>query len=361
MPAFFALAVIGCAAPCPTTEAPACPCEAEAGEPSADAAEPSQAEPSAGLDAMLSGYDYPFPVETFSAEVQGQVVSIAYMDIEPSEPNGATVTLLHGKNFSGAYWADTAKALSAQGFRVVIPDQLGFGKSSKPIDVQYSFQMLSSLTLALLDALEIEQTALVGHSMGGMVGTRMALMFPERVSALALVNPIGLEDWKREVPYVSVDEWKARNLKATPESIKAYMQTSYFDGQWKPEYDPLLDIQAGWATGPDRERIATVSALHYDMIFTQPVVHEFPDLRVPTLLIIGQRDRTALNKGAASPEVAATLGDYPALGRAAERAIPKATLVEIDGVGHVPQLEAWAPYIQALTSYLLEHGAQAEG
>ena len=75
-------------------------------------------------------------------------------------------------------------------------------------------------------------------------------------------------------------------------------------------------------------------------------------LKVPTLLVIGQRDRTALGKAWMPKEVAATLGDYPALGKRAAAAIPGATLVEIPGVGHLPQVEAFEAYAQALAKFL---------
>jgi pimeloyl-ACP methyl ester carboxylesterase len=103
---------------------------------------------------------------------------------------------------------------------------------------------------------------------------------------------------------------------------------------------------------PDFPKVAWASTLTYDMIFTQPVVYEFPRLKVPTLLVIGQRDRTALGRAWAPKDVAATLGDYPALGKKTAAAIPGAQLVEIPGVGHVPQVEAFDAYAQALAKFL---------
>jgi pimeloyl-ACP methyl ester carboxylesterase len=88
------------------------------------------------------------------------------------------------------------------------------------------------------------------------------------------------------------------------------------------------------------------------MIFTQPVVYEFPVMKVPTLLIIGQRDRTALGKGSVPKEVAETMGDYPALGKKTAEAIPDAKLVEIDGIGHLPHIEAFDRFIEPLTDFL---------
>lgn len=308
-----------------------------------------------GLDAELTGFAYPFEVRFHPLQSQGQALKLAYMDVKPAAPNGATVVLLHGKNFSGNYWEKTIRALTAEGYRVVVPDQIGFGKSSKPQDYQFSFQTLATHTQQLLEALGVQRALVVGHSMGGMLATRFSLMFPQRVSGLVLVNPIGLEDWKRVVPYRTVDQHYQQELAATPESIRDYMREAYFAGQWKPEYDPLTEILSGWAVGPDRERIAKVAALTSDMVFTQPVVHEFADLQVPTLLIIGLRDKTAIGKAWAPEAVKPTLGDYTQLGKRAAAAIPGAQLVEIPGVGHVPQLEAWDPYAGALLQFAHAH------
>src|SRR5205085_11882259 len=99
---------------------------------------------------------------------------------------------------------------------------------------------------------------------------------------------------------------------------------------------------------PDYPRMARNQALTSDMILTQPVVHDFPNLLVPTLLIIGTLDRTAIGKDRAPPEVKKQLGDYPTLAGAAAAAIPHARLVLLEGLGHLPHIEDfpkfWAPY-----------------
>lgn len=305
------------------------------------------------LDASLTDYRYPFEVRRLPITEQGRELEMAYMDIKPTgAANGKSVLLLHGKNFSGAYWERTAKELSAGGFRVVIPDQIGFGKSSKPTDIQYSFHMLAAHTEQLLEHLGIEKVSVAGHSMGGMVGTRFALMYPTGTEKLILINPIGLEDWKRKIPYQGIDAATAAELKKTPADVKSYMRNVYFDGGWKEEYDPLITIQAGWLKGPDKKLIARVSAITSDMIITQPVLYEFPDITMPTLLIIGERDRTALGKNLVPQEVAATMGQYQDLGKAAAKAIPGAKLVALPGVGHAPQAEAFDQYFQALIDFL---------
>jgi pimeloyl-ACP methyl ester carboxylesterase len=303
-------------------------------------------------DADLSGYSYPFEVKNFSFSSQGQTLRMAYMDVVPKKANAQTVLLLHGKNFCGAYWEPTIRALVSKGYRAVVPDQIGFGKSSKPEHFQFIFQELATNTQALLDSLHIDRVSLVGHSIGGMLATRFALMFPDRVERLVLVDPIGLEDWKRLVPYKTIEELYAGELKSTPDKVRNYMKENYFGGTWKPEYEGLVEIQAGWIRGPDWPRMARLSALTTEMAFTQPVLYEFGDLKMPVLLIIGQRDRTAIGKAWATAGVKDRMGNYPELGRRTKAAIPNCRLVEIEGAGHLPQVQRFDAYWQAVEGFL---------
>ncbi|GEP91581.1 Pimeloyl-ACP methyl ester carboxylesterase [Chitinophaga terrae (ex Kim and Jung 2007)] len=303
-------------------------------------------------DIYLTNYKYPYPVHFLPLHIQGQQLKMAYMDVQPSKPNGKTIVLLHGKNFSGAYWDSTAADLSNNGYRVIIPDQIGFGKSSKPKTFQYSFQQLAQNTKALLDTLGIKKTAILGHSMGGMLATRFALMYPDVTEKLILENPIGLEDWKTVVPYQSVDQWYKGELQQSYAKIKQYMMDSYYAGKWTASYDKWAKLQASWIGSPDYNVVAWNSALTYDMIFTQPVLYEFPNLKMPTLLIIGQRDRTALGKASVPENIRSTLGNYPQLGENAAKAIHHATLVPIEGVGHLPHIEAYPKFIAPLLDFL---------
>jgi pimeloyl-ACP methyl ester carboxylesterase len=305
--------------------------------------------------AQLEGFDYPHEVERFDFKSQGQMLSMAYMDIAPRNPNGHTVVLLHGKNFCAATWEDTITALAGAGFRVIAPDQIGFCKSSKPQAYQYSFGQLAYNTHALLEKLGIEKASVVGHSMGGMLAVRYALQYPGQTARLMLVNPIGLEDWKEEgVPWRTIDAWYARELKTDSASIRKYQQDVYYSGQWKPAYDRWVDMLAGMYAGPGKQAVAWSQALTSDMVFNQPVVHEFAKIEVPTTLFIGQRDRTAIGKDLASPGLARRLGDYPALGKRAAAAIPGATLVEFADLGHSPQVEDPARFNAALLKALAE-------
>ncbi|MGD7653486.1 MAG: alpha/beta fold hydrolase [Verrucomicrobiales bacterium] len=304
----------------------------------------------------LEHVTYPFPEKQFEFESQQQSLEMCYMDLSSVDTvsEKAPVLLLHGKNFSGSYFEETARKLSESGYRVIIPDQIGFGKSSKPAHYQYSFQQLAMNTKALLENAGIKGNVhVLGHSMGGMLATRFALMYPDQTLSLTLLNPIGLEDWKAKgVPYQSIDRWYASELGKTAAKIRAYQLDAYYDNQWKAAYDPWVEQLASFTESPDYPRMAWNQALTYDMIFTQPVVDEFPRLKMPVLLIIGQRDRTALGKGSVSAELRAQLGDYPALGRAAKAAIPHAELVELDGIGHLPHIESFERFFTPYVGFL---------
>ena len=312
----------------------------------------SRAQSNIVLDSVLSGYKYPYPVEYISINSQQQLISMAYMDIKPVIPNGKTAVLLHGKNFNGAYWKTTIAALGKEGYRVVVPDQVGFGKSSKPLNYQYSFQQLAQNTKALLDTLNTGRICLLGHSMGGMLAARFALMYPEKIEKLVLENPIGLEDWKTVVPYISIDKNYQAELKQDYETVKKYQLENYYDGKWKPEYDEWVYLLTAWTKHPSYKTVAWNNALTSDMVFTQPVVYELNHIKVPTLLIIGTRDRTAIGKQHVPDSVRKTLGQYQLLGKATQTKIPDCKLSELENVGHLPHIEAFDRFIKSLVDYL---------
>ena len=318
-------------------------------------AAPALAQPaSPTYDGRLQGFDYGFPVREHTLQSQGQSLEMAYLDIAPTGPaNGRSVVLMHGKNFCAGTWKSQIDALAGAGYRVIAPDQVGFCKSSKPAMYQFSFAQLAANTRALLASLGIERSAVVGHSMGGMLAARYALQYPAQTEQLLLVNPIGLEDWKAKgVPWVDVDALYAGELRTSFDSIRAYQRDIYYNGQWKPEYERWVAMLGGMYAGPDRERVAWNQALTSDMVFNQPVVHEFGDIRVPTTLFIGQLDRTAIGRDRAPEALKPQLGRYPELGRAAAKAIPGSRLVEFADLGHSPQVEAPARFNAALLQAL---------
>lgn len=302
----------------------------------------------------LEGYDYPFPVSFHQLKGLDESLKMAVMVVEPQgAPNGKTVVLLHGKNFNGAYWETTAKSLAGRGFRVIVPDQIGFGKSSKPAHYSYTFGQLVTNTREVVRATGAKEVTVIGHSMGGMLAVHWGLLYPDDVERLILVNPIGLEDWtEKGVPYRGLDGWYEKELKTTPESIETYQKTFYYDGKWTPEYARWAELLAAPIGSPDYPRIAKVQALITAMIMSQPVARKFHTLTVPTTLILGERDRTALDKDLAPKAVAEKLGRYDLLGSEIVQRLRKGRLIPLEGLGHLPHIEDFPRFERALLEAL---------
>ena len=292
----------------------------------------------------------PFPAPAFlEFDLDGQPQRMAFIDARPAgEPKG-TVLLLHGKNFASDYWSPAIAGLLDAGYRVIAPDQLGFGQSSKP-DRTYSFDLLAINTALLLDTLKIDKVAVVGNSMGGMLAVHFARRYPARVTKLILENPLGLEDYKPAIPPQTNADLIKLEMAQTPESYAKFLR-SYFP-VWKPDYERFVQAFARTQSAPGYPDVARASAQTYQMIYDGPVVAELPKLTIPTLLVIGQKDRTVFGRRFAPPDAIKSLGDFPALGKAAAKTIPNATLVEIPDAGHVPHLETPEVFTTAVLKFL---------
>lgn len=305
------------------------------------------------LGANLERFDYPAPVSWFEAPAGNGTVRMAYIELAPEKPNGRTLVLLHGKNFCAATWYETAAALAKAGYRVLAVDQVGFCKSSKPADFQYSQHALMDLTAKLLDSRGIDRVTLIGHSMGGQLAARFALLWPKRVEQLVMVNPLGLNDRLAEGGrYTPLSALLENERKTTPESIKAYQLAAYYHGDWRPEYDQWVTMRAGMYQGPDREVMVNAQARTSEMLQTQPVAADLSRLAVPTTLLIGMLDTTGSNLQGPPRAVRAAPGSISAVAETAMKRIPGGKLVQLEGLGHSPQVEDPATFQRALLEIL---------
>ncbi|HVF81852.1 MAG TPA: alpha/beta hydrolase [Flavisolibacter sp.] len=299
--------------------------------------------------AFTQKVDYPYPVSSVMLSIEQQAVKMAYMDVAAAKPNGKTVVLLHGKNFNGYYWKDVIPFLREAGYRVIVPDQVGWGFSDKP-NIHYSFHLLAANTKSLLDTLGINKVEVIGHSMGGMLATRFALLYPQTVEKLILENPIGLEDYKTFVPYQSTEVQYNNELKAGYESLKKYQQSYY--PEWKPEYEQYVAAQLAALQLPRFKEATWASAITYQMIYEQPVLYEFKNITQPTLIIIGQTDRTIVGKNLLARDVAGQHGNYPALGKWLKGQVKASQLVELKGVGHIPHIQSLQDFKKEVLHFL---------
>lgn len=299
-------------------------------------------------DSVLTDFDYPYPVLSFEIETQKQNLQLRYMDIGPQNTSKGTVVLLHGKNFAGFYWKQIAHDLSQRGYRVIIPDQIGFGKSSKPKNYQYSFSQMALNTSKLLKSLDIRNYDLVGHSMGGMLAVHFEQLYSNEVRKLVLINPIGLETYLDHVEYKDPEFFYNNELKKTVEQFRAYQKKNYYDGEWNESYEELLTPFKIWRRSDIWPLIAWNNALTYGPIFSEDIVSKFPNIKTPTFLIIGTRDRTGPGRGwKKEGHENIKLGQYQKLGKKAQRMIPGAKLHELKGLGHMPQFEDYQKFSRA--------------
>ena len=291
------------------------------------------------VSADVSEIPYPYPVSTLSFMLYGKDVRMAYMDVKPTgAPNGQTVVLLHGFNFFGEAWAGTVDVLTREGFRVIVPDQIGFGRSSKPL-IPYTFNDMALNTRRLLRSLGIEHADIVGHSMGGMLASRFAMLFPTMTTRLVLVNQIGLTDARPgRVPHYLDDAYRTDSSGALAnrsyEQVRASI-TRYFV-TWKPEYEKYVRIHWGWTQSPDWPWFSKVRGALTQMLSAETVVYDWQHIKSKTLVIGGAKDTPA----------------YPAQAKHVAESIPGAQLELIDNVGHVPQFESPEIFHAKLVAFL---------
>jgi pimeloyl-ACP methyl ester carboxylesterase len=282
----------------------------------------------------------PYPVSYLPLRLYGQHVDMAYMDVPPAgPPNGRTVVLFHGMNFGGFYFGGPIDLLRNEGFRVVVPDQIGFGRSSKPV-IPYHFQDMALNSRTLLKSLGIARAVIVGHSMGGMLAARFAASYPDVTERVVIYNPIGLTDPRWDRPWTSTEDLYKAMVAQTHDqvyaqaygTIKRYFATS----PWRPEYDQLVRIMYAPSLSADWPRYAMVRTMVGQMVYLDPVVYDWAHIKSKALVVGGDKD------GPDFPERAKHIADT----------IPGAQLVLIPGAGHVPHIEVPEVFNRELLKFL---------
>ena len=297
----------------------------------------------------ITGEDvpYPHPVSYLPLTLYGQNTRMAYMDVAPlGTPNGHTVVLLHGNNFAGFYFGGPIEALRTEGFRVIVPDQIGYGRSSKPV-IPYNFHDWARNTRLLLQSLKIDKVMVVGHSMGGMLAARFATQYPDLTERLVLYNPIGLADQRFGRPWESPDEAYTRNLASTYQTIRAALMryVAHNPAAWTPELEQYARIRYSWTLGADWPRLAMVQTLINLVQYHDPVVYDWEHITAPTL-VFGGADDVLPGSAAVFQQRMKGVAERIPNGRARLHLIP--------GLGHVPHLEAPEQTYPPLVAFLKE-------
>jgi pimeloyl-ACP methyl ester carboxylesterase len=227
--------------------------------------------------------------------------------------NGPVVVLVHGLGASAEHWSNLAPYLAQSGFRVYIPDLIGYGRSEQPADFSYSVRDEAAVVVRFMDALSLKQVELGGWSMGGWIAALVAAEHPDRVSRLMLFDSAGLNvpptfDTSLFIPSTAaqLDQLKAL-LSPQPQPIPAFIAR-----------DILRNFRLnGWVV---ERALAT-------MLTAQDVVDNvLPQLKMPVLLVWGSLDRVT------------PLSD----GDIMHRLIPQSQLDVFAGCGHMAPSECSA-------------------
>lgn len=293
--------------------------------------------------------EYPYPVHMLPLTLYSQDVRMAYMDVPPEgTPNGRTVVLFHGMNFGGFYFEGPINVLRKEGFRVVVPDQIGFGRSSKPV-IPYNFHDMAANTKKLLDTLGIEKAVIMGHSMGGMLAARFAATYTDLTERVVLYDPIGLTDVRWERPWTSSEEMYKRTMAASQDQLYAQFSAvihHYFPDAWKPEYEKYVRILYAPTLSSDWPHLAMARAIYQGITYLDPVVYDWAHIKCKALVIGGERDGE----------------DFTEHARHIAESIPNGngTMVILPGLGHVPHLQAPDMFYPPLLKFLNTSASESQ-
>lgn len=244
-------------------------------------------------------------------------VRLAYRDRGEGDP----VLFVHGTPSYSYEWRHVVPRVEAAGHRVITYDLLGYGASERPLDRDTSVIAQTELLVALLDALGVDRAALVTHDIGGAIGQRMAVLHPERVRCLVLIDS------------VSYDSWPSATWRQILGSGRAALATMP-----APEFEEMLTRQLTMTVAdgtlmagdvlraylaPHRGALGRVSFVehqvaHYDSTATEEISDRLGDLTLPVRILWGQHDRWQPTSYA--ERLAAD--------------IPRAELVVVPGAGH---------------------------
>ncbi|MDG2090844.1 MAG: alpha/beta hydrolase [Gammaproteobacteria bacterium] len=274
------------------------------------------------VSANFEEIPYPYPVHYLALKRFGQDMRMAYMDVPPSgSPIGQTVFWQHGMNFYSEAYTPTIQALSAAGFRVIAVDRIGYAKSSKPI-IPYQFNFVASNMKALLDELEINEVAIVGHSMGGMVVSRFAMSYPELITHVVMVNQIGLTDQRQTRPWS--DPYREGVDSITYQSVLAG-HLRYFPGAWPPQHLEYVRRRYGQSMSGEWPRLAMIRRLQVQMLYNDPVVYDWQHITTKALVMGGEED--------------CLVDNFPELANHVNDELQNSTILLYPGIGHAPQIE----------------------
>src|SRR6266404_3662156 len=224
--------------------------------------------------------------------------------------------------------------------------------SANPPSPRPTCTSLARNTIALLDHLQITKADIVAHSLGGMLGIRIARAYPDRIAHLVLTAPIGLEDYRLYVPPMPTEKILENEDKLTADGYRKQLETNYALKLPPDQVTPFIDARFNIKGSADYQRWLRAFVRSAEMIYREPVAHEIPLVSVPTLFIMGADDHNAPGRPNAPEALRSKMGQNAELARAFAAKMPNGRAEVIPDTGHLVFLEAPAKYNELLLGFL---------
>jgi pimeloyl-ACP methyl ester carboxylesterase len=271
-------------------------------------------------------------VTTTSDLSTGRRVDVAGIDTFYLEAGtGDPVLLLHGSGPGVSAWANWQHTIPglAEEFRVLAPEVVGYGSTSRPADVRYSLDTWTDHVLGFMDALGLDRVSLVGNSLGGRISLALAERHPDRVARMVLMGSPG-------VGMTVTDGLRAlRAYEPSPENMRALL-LDYFAVDRSIITDELVRIRYEASVETfDAYRSMFFDPRHAgnDLGITEEQVRA---IATPTLLVHGREDKVV------PPEVSWTMVNL----------LRDADLHVFARCGHWTQIERSAEFTELVAAFL---------
>ena len=202
----------------------------------------------------LQGFDYPWPVHDFAFQSQGEAVVMRYMDVTPARPNGKIAVVLHGKNFCAATWEQTIRTLNDAGYRVIAPDQIGFAnEQTRALSVLFPATRRATRMRSRFTGDPRRPSSATRPEACSRPATRSCLPVDSRRSCWSIrsASRTGKRTACRRSPSMSN---RAREGDQCGAAFALTNRSTYYAGQWRPDYDRWVRMLAGYAGARKKDR-----------------------------------------------------------------------------------------------------------
>lgn len=281
-------------------------------------------------------------VDLAGCDLMRKTVDIDGHDIKYWEAGtGTPLVLIHGLNIGWGQWYQNFAGL-ARHFRVMAMNLPGSGQDSGP-----HYRMLRpadyrSIISGFVRKLNLQSAGVVGHSFGSTLALYAAIDCPQQVARVVLAGPLALSPHLPRAHRLVARNLVARTLahtvvRPTPANLRRFLQGAVADPRAIPQ--PLVDYYATWINGnPRRHPFLFMSSLSAGTTYREGVTlsaSELRSIRQPVLMLAGSKD-TITPLGAIQPML---------------KFIPRASLHVLEGIGHVPNLEAPGTFNDSVTQF----------